>query len=72
MTISDNGVSRSSTAPSPAEFDERPLGQRIMRERAAQIGGILQVTGAPTGTTVWARVPAVPFKSDEQNGRSAG
>jgi two-component system nitrate/nitrite sensor histidine kinase NarX len=70
MTISDNGVGPSSKAPSAAAFDERPLGQRIMRERAAQIGGILQVTGVPTGTTVWARIPAVPVHNDEQSGLS--
>jgi signal transduction histidine kinase len=63
LTITDNGVGCADNGPS-GRFDERPLGHKIMRERAEQLAGELRVTGGPAGTTVHARVPAVPMQTD--------
>jgi len=62
LTITDNGIGCPDS--SPGDFDERPLGHKIMRERAEQLAGELEVSGGPGGTTVRARMPAVPMQTD--------
>lgn len=62
MTVTDNGRAGAEEGP-PDRFDERPLGQKIMRERAAHLGGGLFVSGGPEGMTVRALLPAVPMEA---------
>jgi signal transduction histidine kinase len=64
MTVADNGADRGADEGPPHRFDERPLGQKIMRERAAHLGGVVFVSDGPEGTIVRARVPAVPMKAE--------
>jgi signal transduction histidine kinase len=64
MTVADNGAGRGADDRPPDRFDERPLGHKIMRERAAHLGGVVSVSGGPEGTTVRARVPAVPMEAN--------
>jgi signal transduction histidine kinase len=65
MTIADNGVGHTPAESSRNGFDERPLGQKIMRERAEHLGGTVEMDVDPSGTTISARLPAVPVPSDK-------
>jgi signal transduction histidine kinase len=66
MIITDNGVGISVNCEGVSDFDERPLGQRIMRERAEQLAGVLQVSSGRDGTTIRARLPTVPMLADRR------
>jgi signal transduction histidine kinase len=73
LLIADDGVGgRASTDRRGAAFDERPLGQKIMRERAEHLGGQLTVVAGTGGTTVRARMPAVPLREEASRIRVPG
>ncbi|WP_291424811.1 sensor histidine kinase [Deinococcus sp.] len=55
LTVRDNG-----RGFDPASQTRGTLGQRTMRERAAAIGGELEVSSGPAGTTVLLNLPAAP------------
>lgn len=67
LTISDDGVGAiAEPDPGADEFDDRPLGLGIMRERARHLGGTVEISSGAVGTTVTARVPAAPLESADR------
>jgi signal transduction histidine kinase len=72
LTVADNGVGMNPEEDGVVSFDDRPLGQRIMRERAEQLGGTLAVRTGASGTVVVARLPAVPMQVSDGSARRAG
>lgn len=60
LIVSDDGVGAHHTRDRGMVLDDRHLGRRIMRERAAHIGGTLQMSSGNNGTTIRARMPLVP------------
>ena len=63
LDVADDGVG--ATAPPPEEGtgsgSDLHLGTRIMRERAAHVGGRIRVMRGERGTVVRAQMPAVPI-----------
>jgi signal transduction histidine kinase len=59
LAVSDDGVGASAPPRDRGRGSDRHLGRRIMRERAAHVGGTLRVLSDAAGTVVFARVPAV-------------
>jgi two-component system nitrate/nitrite sensor histidine kinase NarX len=59
MTIADDGVGASAPPRDRRRGSDQHLGRRIMRERAAHVGGRLRVLSDASGTVVFARAPAV-------------
>jgi signal transduction histidine kinase len=54
LVIADNGASDGARR----DLDGRVgLGQRLMRERAEQLGGTLEITAGPEGVRLHVRVP---------------
>jgi signal transduction histidine kinase len=65
LVVADDGIGEGDCAPQSGGpggvWDDRHLGQRIMAERARDVGGTLSVSHGKDGTTVHARMPAVPL-----------
>jgi signal transduction histidine kinase len=67
MTIADDGVGASAPPRLQRRGSDRHLGRRIMRERAAHIGGRLRVVSDASGTLVHVRAPAVAPPPGQQD-----
>jgi nitrate/nitrite-specific signal transduction histidine kinase len=65
MTVADDGIGATAPTGEPRRGSDLHLGRRIMRERAAHVGGDLRVTRSQHGTTVRVRLPAVPVTGEE-------
>jgi two-component system nitrate/nitrite sensor histidine kinase NarX len=61
MTISDDGAGASAPPRDRKRGSDLHLGRRIMRERAAHVGGRLRVLSDANGTMVHLRAPAMPL-----------
>jgi signal transduction histidine kinase len=69
LTITDDGMGEGVDVPAASGpggvLGDQHLGQRIMRERARDVGGTVRVRRSKRGTTVRAHVPAMPLTTAE-------
>jgi signal transduction histidine kinase len=66
LIVEDDGVGLALGDGPGREGMDRGLGLTGMRERAALVGGTLEIESAPgAGTTVYARVPVSPHAEEE-------
>jgi len=63
MKVADDGIGATAPAAEVRSGSDLHLGRRIMRERAAHVGGHLRVTRGERGTTVHVRMPATPIET---------
>jgi signal transduction histidine kinase len=71
MTVTDDGVGATAPTGDPPRGSDVHIGRRIMRERAAHVGGSLEMSRGERGTTVRARMPAVPVLSAQADVNAA-
>src|SRR5262249_47991929 len=73
ITIADDGYGFDASLPAESGTH---LGLQSMRERAALLGGNLEIVSEPQGTQVVARIPTeagnMPAKVSEQSGKAKG
>jgi signal transduction histidine kinase len=63
ITIADDGIGVSAPRGDGRRGSDQHLGRSIMRERTMHVGGHFRMSSDSRGTTVQARMPAVPLRS---------